>query len=107
VYTGINFGASKYASIAFEMNYPVFTAEIGNPFYLKLNLIANPLPTGNLRKNGIALPLGTVDSVYIQSVQATDAGNYTISCSNLWGEGQFFFRLKVVGKILFLSIWLT
>ena len=84
----------------------MFTVEQGTRFYLKLYLRANPWPTScNLSKNGVVLqrsPLGTiqlgVDSVNIQSVQATDAANYTISCSNTFGQGNFSFRLNVVGK---------
>jgi hypothetical protein len=109
VYTGVNSGASKYAHYAFENGQHVFTVGQGTPFYLKLNLSANPPPnSSNLSNNGIPLPhaapgqrainIGT-DSVSIQSVQSTDAANYTISCSNLMGEGQFSFRLKVVGKV--------
>ena len=109
MYTGID-GSSKYTSYAFENNQPVFTVEQGTLFYLKLKLSANPRPSSaNLSKNGTVLqssPWGNitldVDSVTIPSVQSTDAGNYTISCSNSMGEGRFSFRLKVVGKTTFI-----
>jgi hypothetical protein len=105
---------SKYAHYALENNQHVFSAEIGTGFYLKLVLTANPSPTScNLYKDGVLLPPatwnapGTIyitdDSVDIQTVQFTDAGNYTITSSNSMGQGQFSFRLNVLGKILFLS----
>ena len=105
VYTRIN-SSSIYTSYAFENNQHVFTVEQGTRFYLKLNLTANPWPTNDsLSMNGIVLqqsPQGNitleVDSINIPSVQNTDAGNYTISCSNLMGTVRFSFRLKVVGK---------
>ena len=106
VYTGVDSSASKYVRYDFQNNTHVFIVEQGTRFYLKLNLSANPWPTScNLSKNGVVLqrsPLGTiqleVDSVNIQSVQASDAANYTISCSNTYGQGNFSFRLNVVGK---------
>lgn len=84
----------------------MFTAEVGTRFYLKLNLSANPWPTtSNLYKNGVAMqsvPWGTttlnVDSVNIPNVQSTDTAYYKITCSNLFGEGQFYFQLNAVGK---------
>ena len=109
-YTGVDRGASKYVSYAFENNQHVFTVEQGTRFYLKLNLSANPPPNSrDLYENGRALPPAVPglaqrvinlnnDSINIQSVQAADAANYTISCSNSMGEAQFSFRLKVVGK---------
>ena len=87
----------------------MFIVEQGTRFYLKLNLVSNPWPSSsNLSNNGIPLQRaqwggpGTinlgVDSVNIQSVQNIDAGNYTISCSNLNGDANFSFRLRVEGK---------
>ena len=93
-------------SHSIENNQDVFTVEQGTRFYLKLYLSANPPPTScNLSKNGNVLPsspwgaiqLGA-DSVNIQSVQASDAANYTISCTNTYGQGYYSFRLNVVGK---------
>jgi hypothetical protein len=111
VYTGFadNRSGSKYAHYAFENNQHVFTAVQGTRFYLKLNLSANPPPNrDDLSKNGTMLqrsPWGNIqleaDSIDIQSVQFTDAANYTISCSNSVGQGQFSFTLKVVGKEYF------
>ena len=109
MYTGVD-SSSKYTSYALENNQHVFTVEQGTRFYLKLNLSANPWPTSsNLYKNGIALQRAswggqgtinlTADSVNIQSVQNTDAADYTISCSNSMGEGRFSFRLRVEGKV--------
>ena len=102
---------SKYARYDIENHTHVFTVEQGTRFYLKLYLRANPPPTSrNLSMNGIVLgssagggggrgtiQLG-VDSVDIQSVQASEAADYTISCTNAYGKGQFSFRLNVVGK---------
>ena len=110
MYTGI--ASSIPTMYTYESNQHVFTVEQGTHFYLKLNLSANPWPTScDLYKNGIILqrsPFGNinlnVDSVNIQSVQNTDNGNYTISCSNSMGEGRFPFQLKVVGKTNFYSI---
>ena len=113
-YTGVDRGASEFISYAFENNQHVFTVEQGTRFYLKLNLSANPPPNNpNLYENGIPLPPAapgqriiniTNDSINIQRVQAADDANYTITCSNSMGKGQFSFRLKVVGKVLFLSV---
>ena len=102
---------SKYARYDIENHTHVFTVEQGTRFYLKLYLRANPPPTSrSLSMNGIVLgssagggggrgtiQLG-VDSVDIQSVQASEAADYTISCTNAYGKGQFSFRLNVVGK---------
>ena len=117
MYTGVDRGASKFISHTVENNQDVFTVEQGTRFYLKLNLSANPVPNSrNLSENGRALSPAVPglaqhvinlnnDSINIQSVQATDAANYTISCSNSMGKGEFSFRLKVVGKVLFLSVF--
>ena len=102
----IDFSNSIYTSYAFENNQHVFTVEQGTRFYLKLNLSANPIPkSSDLAENGNQLqraPWGRIylgmDSVNIQSVQYTDAANYSISCSNFMGEGRFTFRLNIVGK---------
>jgi hypothetical protein len=112
VYSGFDSSASKYASYAYENNQPVFTAEQGTRFYLKLSLTANPWPTSyDLYRNGRALQRAVgvgqatinlnPDSVNFQRVQSTDAANYTITSSNSMGQGQFSFRLKVVGKVLY------
>jgi hypothetical protein len=112
LYDGFDSSASKYASYTYENNQPVFTAEMGTRFYLKLYLTANPSPNSrDLHKNGIVLSPAnwgdqhvinlTDDSVNIQSVQSTDAANYTISSSNSMGQGKYSFGLKVVGKVLF------
>ena len=115
VYTGVDWDAStKFISHSIENNQHVFVVEQGTPFYLKLKLSANPPPTScEIYANGIPLPPAVPgqraiyysnDSVNIQSVQASDAADYKITCSNSLGEGQFLFRLKVVGKVLFLSV---
>ena len=110
MYTGIDAVASKYARHDVQNNTHVFTVLRGNRFYLKLNLRANPWPKNEgLSKNGVVLqrsPQGNiqleVDSMDIQTVQFADAANYTISCSNSMGEGQFSFRLEVMGKNVFI-----
>ena len=102
VYSGIEFSDSVYTSYVFEHNRHIFTAEAGTRFFLKLHLAANPWPGScNLYRNGQLLrrsPLGTiqlcVDSVNIQAVQPSDDGAYTISSSNLFGEGRFSFQLR-------------
>ena len=111
VYNGIDTTASQYAKYDIQINTHVFTVEQGTRFYLKLYLSGNPPPTNpNLSKNGVVLqssPWGRgtiqlrVDSIDIQSVQASDAADYIISCSNILGQGNFSFRLNVVGKCNF------
>lgn len=60
--------------------------------------------SANLCKNGQLLqrsPWGTIylglDSVGIQTVDQSHEGNYTISTSNLMGEGRLSFQLRVIG----------
>ena len=113
MYTGVDRGASKFISHTVENNQNVFTVEQGTRFYLKLKLRANPSPNScDIYQNGVLLPPAApgepvinfdIDSVSIRNIEAADAANYTLTCSNSMGKGQFSFRLKVVGKVLFLS----
>ena len=102
----INFKKSKYSSYKYINDEHVFTVEQGTPFYLKLNLTANPMPkTDKSYRNGQELSYSPTGQIYIgmdymriDSVIPSQAGCYTISSSNFMGGGSLTFQLKVKCK---------
>ena len=94
-------GITGYAPLA---TGTIFTVEAGTEFFLKLTLVANPLPYKlSFQRDGQQLPLDQtievgLDFVRFKVVQHSHQGKYTISCTNSMGEGHFTFQLNVAGK---------
>ena len=82
----------------------LFTVEAGTEFFLKLILVANPLPYKlSFQRDGQQLPLDQtieigLDFVRFKVVQHSHQGKYTLSCTNSVGEGHFSFQLNMAGK---------
>ena len=105
----MDIGKCVYTSHYYDhtTNEHVFTVEQGRPFFLKLNLSANPPPSNanvSLYADGRKLPRvagGTInlqpDSVGIQRATKSDEGSYTIKSSTTAGEGSLRFRIQVEG----------
>ena len=105
----MDIGRCVYTSYYYDnsTNEHVFTVEQGRPFFLKLNLSANPPPSNvNLYEKGQKLQSvagGTInlqtDSVGIQTATKSHEGSYTIKSSTIAGEGSLRFRIQVEGIV--------